>query len=183
MAAARLDRPAILVSGGPMLAGRDSRGSSSLVDVFEAVGACAAGRIDEEELSRVEAAACPGCGSCAGMFTANSMNCLSEALGMALPGNGTIPAVMAARIRLARKSGMQLMDLVKKDIRPSAILTEDAFRNGLTLDMAIGCSTNSALHLPAIATELGIALDLDLINVISARPPTCASYPGQPHLH
>ncbi|NLG36542.1 MAG: dihydroxy-acid dehydratase [Clostridiales bacterium] len=171
MAAARLDRPAILISGGPMLPGRRQGADTSLTGVFEAVGACAAGRMDSRELTAIEDSSCPGCGSCAGMFTANSMNCLSEALGMALPGNGTIPAVMAARLRLAKESGMKLMELVRRDIRPSAILTREAFLNALSLDMALGCSTNSALHLPAIANEVGIALNLALVNEVSARTP------------
>jgi dihydroxy-acid dehydratase len=172
MACARLDIPSVFVSGGPMLAGRSKSGEPlTLTSMFEAVGAVAAGKMTEAELSELEDAACPGCGSCSGMFTANSMNCITEALGMALPGNGTIPAVMAARLRLAKKTGMIVMDVLKNDLRPSKILNEKAFFNALTLDMALGCSTNTALHLPAIAHEAGFKLDLEVFNKISAKTP------------
>ena len=179
MAAARLNLPSIVISGGPMLAGP---GATDLNSVFEAVGAYSAGKLDDAGLCRVEDAACPTCGSCSGMFTANSMNCLSEALGMALPGNGTIPAVYAARIRLAKKAGMQIMRLLEANIRPRDILTEHAFRNGLAVDMALGCSTNSMLHLPAIAYEAGVALDLALANAVSAKTPNlCHLAPSGVH--
>ena len=179
MAAARVNVPAIVVSGGPMLAGR---GGKDLNTVFEAVGAFSAGKLDEEGLRCVESEACPSCGSCSGMFTANSMNCLSEALGMALPGNGTIPAVMAARVRLAKAAGMQVMALLEKNLRPRDILTERAFQNGLALDMALGCSTNSMLHLPAIAHEAGVTLNLDIANAVSARVPNlCRLAPAGGH--
>lgn len=179
MAAARLDLPAILISGGPMLAGEFQGRSVDLSSVFEAVGAVKAGRLSEEELNALELAACPGCGSCAGMFTANSMNCITEALGLALPGNGTVPAVMAQRQRLAKEAGMQILELWKKDLRPSQIMTAAAFRNALVVDMALGCSTNTVLHLPAIAHELGISWDLAEINAISERTPQlCSLSPG-----
>ena len=171
MAAARINVPAIVVSGGPMLAGRYRGQDMDLNTVFEAVGRLQAGQISEDDLTELEMAACPGCGSCAGLFTANSMNCLTEALGMALPGNGTIPAVHADRLRLARETGRQMMALVKRDIRPLDILTEAAFRNAITLDMAIGGSTNTALHLPAIAHEAGLPLPLELFDQISRRTP------------
>ncbi len=172
MAAARLNRPSIFVSGGPMLPGKDLSGAdASLTTIFEAVGAYSAGKLGEEELDSLENSVCPGCGSCSGMFTANSMNCLTEALGMALVGNGTIPAVHAARIRHAKHSGMQLMKLLEMDLKPLDIMTGDAFENGLSLDMALGCSTNSVLHLPAIAHECGIALSLDIVDQISKRTP------------
>ncbi|GMO27767.1 MAG: dihydroxy-acid dehydratase [Termitinemataceae bacterium] len=172
MACARLDLPSAFVSGGPMLAGRDKKGNKlTLTSMFEAVGAVAAGKMTESELADLEDAACPGCGSCSGMFTANSMNCVTEALGMALSGNGTIPAVMSARLRLAKKTGITLMDVLKKGLRPSKILTDTAFLNALTLDMALGCSTNTALHLPAIAHEAGIKLNLELFNKVSAKTP------------
>lgn len=179
MAAARLNLPAILMSGGPMMAGP---GASDLNSVFEAVGAYSAGKLDDEGLRCVEESACPTCGSCSGMFTANSMNCLSEALGMALPGNGTIPAVYAARIRLAKQAGTQIMRLVGQNLCPRDILTEQAFRNGLAVDMALGCSTNSMLHLPAIAYEAGFILNLDLANEVSAKTPNlCHLAPAGPH--
>lgn len=171
MAAARLDIPAIVVSGGPMLAGRLNGRDLSLSNIFEAVGAVRAGKMTEAELAEVEESVCPGCGSCAGMFTANSMNCLTEALGMALPGNGTVPAVSADRRRLAKLSGMRVVDLVRENLRPSDILTEKAFANGLALDMALGCSTNTVLHLPAIAGEAGVEIDLDRINKVSETTP------------
>ncbi len=168
MAAARVNIPALLVSGGPMLAGR--RGLD-LTDVFEGVGACAVGKISEGELAALEQAACPGCGSCSGMFTANSMNCLTEALGMGLPGNGTIPAVYAERIMLAKHAGMQVMELLEKGIRPKDIMTPKAFENALTVDMALGCSTNSVLHLLAVAHEAGVKVDLKTIDAVSAKTP------------
>jgi dihydroxy-acid dehydratase len=171
MASARLNLPSVFVSGGPMLAGRKDGKPLTLTTMFEAVGAVAAGKLSEAELEELENLACPGCGSCAGMFTANSMNCVTEALGMALPGNGTIPAVMAERIRLAKKTGMLIIDVLKKDLRPKAILTESAFMNALALDMALGCSTNTALHLPAVAGEAGFKLDLELLNKVSAVTP------------
>jgi dihydroxy-acid dehydratase len=171
MAAARLNLPGVFVSGGPMLAGRRRGKVLTLTTMFEAVGAAGAGKMDEEELYALEEAACPGCGSCAGMFTANSMNCITEALGMALPGNGTIPAVMAERIRLAKKTGLLIMEVLKREIRPRTLMTREAFKNALALDMALGCSTNTALHLPAIAREGGIKLDLDLLNQISGKTP------------
>lgn len=171
MAAARLNIPTIFVSGGPMLAGRVKGQKTSLSSLFEAVGACAAGKITEEELEEYENKACPSCGSCSGMYTANSMNCLTEAIGMALQGNGTIPAAYSERIRLAKHTGMKIMELLEKDIKPRDILTEAAFRNALTVDMALGCSTNTMLHLPAIAHEVGLDLNLDIANEISARTP------------
>ncbi|MGE5529361.1 MAG: dihydroxy-acid dehydratase [Patescibacteria group bacterium] len=171
MAAGRLDLPAVMVSGGPMLAGSYRGGRADLNSVFEAVGAFAAGKMGEADLAELEETACPGCGSCAGMFTANTMNCLAEALGMALPGNGTIPAVDARRIRLAKEAGMAVMDLIRRDLRPRRILGEAAFANALAVDMAVGGSTNTVLHLPAIAREVGIRIDLDGINAISRRTP------------
>jgi len=171
MAAARLNIPAIFVSGGPMLAGRVNGCKTSLSSMFEAVGAHAAGKMTEEELTEYERKVCPTCGSCSGMYTANSMNCLTEALGMGLKGNGTIPAVYSERIRLAKHAGMQIMELVKKDIKPRDIMTEKAFLNAMTVDMALGCSTNSMLHLPAIASEAGVDLNLDIANEISAKTP------------
>jgi len=171
MAAARLDLPSIVISGGPMLAGCDQGNRISLSNLFEAVGAVRAGKMTVEKLTALEEEACPGCGSCAGMFTANSMNCLTEALGLALPGNGTIPAVTAARRRLAKLAGLRSVTLVSEDLKPSRILTLAAFKNALALDMALGCSTNTVLHLPAIARELQIEINLDLINEISARTP------------
>jgi len=172
MAAARLNIPAIFCSGGPMLAGTMPDGRRTcLSHMFEAVGAYKAGRLGDEGLEEYERSACPTCGSCSGMYTANSMNCLTEGIGMALRGNGTIPAVSSARLRLAKHAGMQIMELVKRNIRPRDIMTEAAFRNAETLDMALGCSTNSMLHLPAIAHECGIELSLDYANDISARTP------------
>ena len=170
MAAARVNIPTIFVSGGPMLAGKVAGCKTSLSSMFEAVGAYAAGKITEEQLKEYEAKTCPTCGSCSGMYTANSMNCLTEALGMGLRGNGTIPAVYSERIKLAKHAGMQIMELVKKDIKPRDIMTEKAFMNALTVDMALGCSTNSMLHLPAIARE-GVELNVDIANEISARTP------------
>ena len=171
MASARLNIPTIFVSGGPMLAGRLNGKKTSLSSMFEAVGAYSAGKITEEDLSVCEEKTCPTCGSCSGMYTANSMNCLTEVLGMGLSGNGTIPAVYSARIKLAKHAGMQIMELVRKNIRPRDIMTKAAFRNALTADMALGCSTNSMLHLPAIANECGIEINLDMANEISENTP------------
>ncbi|MFP4349547.1 MAG: dihydroxy-acid dehydratase [Desulfococcaceae bacterium] len=181
MAAARLDLPAVVVSGGAMLAGKHPTTGNKvdLITVFESVGAVHAGKMTEEELTEIEDAACPTCGSCSGMFTANSMNCLTEAVGLGLPGNGTIPAVMAARIRLAKLAGMSVMTLWKEDITPRRILTEAAFQNALAVDMALGCSTNTVLHLTAIALEAGVEIDLDLINRVSEKTPhLCSLSPG-----
>ncbi len=171
MAAARLNIPTIFVSGGPMLAGRVDGHKTSLSSMFEAVGSYNSGKITAEKLLEYENKACPSCGSCSGMYTANSMNCLTEVLGMALRGNGTIPAVYSERIQLAKRTGMKIMELLEKNIRPRDIMTEDAFRNALTMDMALGCSTNSMLHLPAIAHECGIELNLDIANDISSKTP------------
>lgn len=182
MAAARINVPSVIISGGPMLSLMRDGKQLDLNSVFEAVGAYKAGLITEDEVSEYENHACPGCGSCSGMFTANSMNCLTEALGMGLTGNGTIPAVYAERIRLAKYAGMKVMEMVEKGIRPSDIMTEKAFENALTVDMALGCSTNSVLHLPAIAHELGIKINLDIINEISARVPNlCKLSPAGEH--
>jgi len=186
MAAARLDLPSIVISGGPMLAGKlpgkkDAK-KIDLITLFECVGAVRAGKMTEEELAVYEDNACPTCGSCAGMFTANSMNCLSEAIGLALPGNGTIPAVMSARLRLAKSTGMKILELLEKEITPGKILTEKAFENALTVDMALGCSTNTALHLTALAHEAGIDVNLNTINEISKRSPhLCSMSPGGRH--
>ena len=171
MAAARLNLPTVFVSGGPMLAGHVKGKKRSLSSMFEAVGSYAAGTMTEEDVLEFEEKVCPTCGSCSGMYTANSMNCLTEALGMGLRGNGTIPAVYSERIKLAKHAGMQIMELVKKDIKPRDIMTEKAFMNALTVDMALGCSTNSMLHLPAIAREAGVELNVDIANEISARTP------------
>jgi len=172
MAAARVNVPTVFVSGGPMLAGTLADGSRTcLSHMFEAVGAHYAGKLDDEGLQDYEENACPTCGSCSGMYTANSMNCLTEAIGMALKGNGTIPAVWSARLRLAKHAGMQVMELVKKDIRPRDIMTAAAFHNAETVDMALGCSTNTMLHLPAIAHECGIELSFDMSNEISGKTP------------
>ena len=171
MAAARLNIPTIFASGGPMLAGKVQGCKTSLSSLFEAVGAQAAGKITMEELEEYEEKACPTCGSCSGMYTANSMNCLTEALGMGLPGNGTIPAVYSERIRLAKHAGMKIMELLEKDIKPRDIMTKEAFYNALAVDMALGCSTNSMLHIPAIAHECGIELNLSIANEISAKTP------------
>jgi dihydroxy-acid dehydratase len=182
MAALRLNIPAIMISGGPMLAGRYQGKEVDLITVFEGVGALKAGKICEDELKELSECACPGCGSCAGMFTANSMNCLSEALGMALPGNGTIPAVHAARVRLAKMAGQKIMELVAKQILPRQIATLSAFKNAMAVDMALGCSTNTVLHVPAIAREAEIELPLDLFNEISVKTPhLCSMSPGGPH--
>ena len=171
MAAARLNIPCIFVSGGPMLAGRVKGCKTSLSSMFEAVGSYNSGKITAEELNEYENKVCPSCGSCSGMYTANSMNCLTEVLGMALRGNGTIPAVYSERIQLAKRAGMKIMELLEKDIKPRDIMTEEAFSNALTMDMALGCSTNSMLHLPAIAHECGIDLNLDIANEISSHTP------------
>ena len=172
MAAARLDIPTIFVSGGPMLAGRKLDGKKTcLSTLFEAVGEYNAGKMSMDKLKEFEEKACPTCGSCSGMYTANSMNCLTEALGMGLKGNGTIPAVYSERIRLAKHAGMKIMELVEKDIKPSDIMTESAFRNAMAVDMALGCSTNSMLHLPAIAYEAGVDLNLEIANEISRKTP------------
>ncbi len=171
MAAARLNIPCIFVSGGPMLAGRVGGKKTSLSSMFEAVGSYNAGKITLDELNEYENKTCPSCGSCSGMYTANSMNCLTEVLGMGLRGNGTIPAPYSERIQLAKHAGMKIMELLEKDIKPRDIMTEDAFRNALTMDMALGCSTNSMLHLPAIAHECGIELDPSIANEISAHTP------------
>ena len=171
MAAARLNIPTIFVSGGPMLAGRFAGQKTSLSSMFEAVGSYNSGKITLDELNEYENKVCPSCGSCSGMYTANSMNCLTEVLGMGLRGNGTIPAVYSERIQLGKRAGMKIMELLEKDIKPRDIMTEDAFRNALTMDMALGCSTNSMLHLPAIAHECGIDLNLDIANEISAKTP------------
>ncbi len=181
MAAARLNIPTIFVSGGPMLAGRVKGQKRSLSSMFEAVGSVAAGTMTMEELCEFEEKVCPTCGSCSGMYTANSMNCLTEAIGMGLKGNGTIPAVYSERIRLAKHAGMKIMELVEKDIKPKDIMTEAAFMNALTVDMALGCSTNSMLHLPAIAKEAGVDLNLDIANELSAKTPNlCHLAPAGP---
>ena len=182
MAALRLNIPAILISGGPMLAGHVGGKPVDLISVFEGVGALKAGQISLGELEELEDHACPGCGSCAGMFTANSMNCLVEALGFGLPGNGTVPAVTAARVRLAKEAGSRIMDLLARDLKPRDIATRAAFENAIAVDMALGCSTNTVLHVPAIANEAGIRLDLGVFNEISARTPhLCSLRPGGAH--
>lgn len=181
MAAARINVPTIFVSGGPMLAGHVKGHKTSLSSMFEAVGAYQAGKISKEELKEYELNTCPTCGSCSGMYTANSHNCLTEVLGMGLAGNGTIPAVYSKRIELAKHAGMQVMELYHKNIRPQDIMTKEAFENALTADMALGCSTNSMLHLPAIANECGIEINLDIANEISARTPNlCHLAPAGP---
>ena len=181
MAAARLNIPTVFVSGGPMLAGRVGGKKTSLSSMFEAVGAYHAGSIDDEKLNEFECKTCPTCGSCSGMYTANSMNCLTEVLGMGLQGNGTIPAVHSARIQLAKHAGMQVMELVRKNIRPRDIMTAAAIKNAITADMALGCSTNSMLHLPAIANECGVEFDLEEVNRISERTPNlCHLAPAGP---
>jgi dihydroxy-acid dehydratase len=182
MAGARLNIPTILISGGPMLAGEFQGREIDFITVYESIGKVRTGEMAERTLKEIEGCACPGAGSCAGMFTANSMNCLAEVLGLALPYNGTIPAVFADRIRLAKKSGIQMMDLVKKNIIPSKILTEEAFENAVTVDMAFGGSTNTSLHLPAIAKEAGIRLSLKTFNKIGRKTPhLCNMSPGGPH--
>lgn len=181
MAAARINIPAVFVSGGPMLAGRVQGHKTSLSSMFEAVGAYTAGKMTEEDVKEYEQKACPTCGSCSGMYTANSMNCLTEVLGMGLKGNGTIPAVYSERLKLAKHAGMAVMELLKKNICPRDIMSEKAFRNALTMDMALGCSTNSMLHLPAIAHEAGVDLNLELANEISAKTPNlCHLAPAGP---
>ncbi len=184
MAALRLNIPALVISGGPMLAGKYRDENIDLKTVFEGVAGVKAGRITETELAEIEEAACPGCGSCAGMFTANSMNCLTEVLGLGLPGNGTIPAVEAARIRLAKQAGRQIVSLYQKGIKPADIVSREAFLNALKVDMALGCSTNTALHLPAIAREAGLELKIDLINEIKNEiPHLCSLSPsGRYHI-
>lgn len=182
MAAARLNLPSIFISGGGMLAGKVGDRSISLSTVFEAAGSVNAGKMSEADLLEIENNACPTCGSCSGMFTANSMNCLTEVLGMGLPGNGTIPAVMSERIRLAKTAGMKIMEVLEKNLRPRDIMTCAAFENALTVDMALGCSTNSMLHLPAIAHEAGSDFELEWANEISAKTPNlCKLAPAGPH--
>lgn len=182
MAALRLNIPAVVISGGPMMTGRFKGKKADVITVFEAVGRVKANDMTLEELAELEERACPGCGSCAGMFTANSMNCLTEALGLGLPGNGTVPAVEAARIRLAKRAGMKVMELVSRDLRPRQIATTEAFRNAIAVDMALGCSTNTVLHVPAIAREAGIKVDLKLFDDISSKTPhICSLSPGGPH--
>ena len=181
MAAARLNVPTVFVSGGPMLAGHLNGHKTSLSSMFEAVGAYAAGKLDEDGLTECEMKTCPTCGSCSGMYTANSMNCLTEVLGMGLKGNGTIPAVYSERIRLAKHAGMQVMEMYRKNIRPRDIMTKEAILNALTVDMALGCSTNSMLHLPAIAHEIGMDFDISFANEISAKTPNiCHLAPAGP---
>ncbi|MGZ3634990.1 MAG: dihydroxy-acid dehydratase [Syntrophales bacterium] len=184
MAALRLNIPTIFISGGPMMAGTLEGKTVDLISVFEGVGKVKSRQMKEKYLKALEDCACPGCGSCSGMYTANSMNCVTEALGLGLPGNGTVPAVQAARRRLAKKAGMKIMELLKKDIRPRKIATLSAFKNAIAVDMALGCSTNTVLHIPAIAHEAGIKLDLDLFNEISKKTPNiCKLSPaGQHHL-
>lgn len=182
MAAARINVPTVFVSGGPMLAGHVNGQKTSLSSIFEAVGANAAGKMSDEEVDNYVCNACPTCGSCSGMYTANSMNCLTEAIGMGLQGNGTIPAVYSQRIKLAKHAGMKVMELLEKDIKPRDILTKEAFINALTVDMALGCSTNTMLHLPAIAHEAGVELNLDIANEISAKTPNlCHLAPAGHH--
>jgi dihydroxy-acid dehydratase len=182
MAAGRVNIPAVFVSGGPMMAGRYGGENIDVNTMFEAVGEYKAGRMSDEELQALELAACPGCGSCAGLFTANSMNCLTEALGMGLPGNGTIPAVQASRLRLAKQAGMQVMRLVEKGLRPRDIMTEGAFENAIAVDMAIGGSTNTVLHLPAIAYDAGVDLPLEKFDAVSRRTPYLVKLrPSGPH--
>ena len=181
MAAARINVPTVFVSGGPMLAGHVQGHKTSLSSMFEAVGAYTAGTMSEEEVREYECKACPTCGSCSGMYTANSMNCLTEVLGMGLQGNGTIPAVYSDRLKLAKHAGMQVMEMYRRNIKPSDIMTEAAFRNALTMDMALGCSTNSMLHLPAIAHEAGVELNVDIANELSAKTPNlCHLAPAGP---
>ena len=180
MAALRLNIPTIVVSGGPMLAGDNN---TDLNSVFEAVGKLRAGLINEQELRKVEESACPGCGSCSGMFTANTMNCLSEAIGLALPGNGTIPAVSSARIRLAKEAGMQILELVRRDLRPRQIVTEKAVRNAVACDMALGGSTNTVLHLPAVFAEAGLSLTLDIFDEVSRTTPNLCKLAPAGHYH
>lgn len=184
MGALRVNVPAIVCSGGPMLAGRVNGKKTSLSQMFETVGAYKAGIIDEEELHKCETGSCPSCGSCSGMFTANSMNCLCEALGMALPGNGSIPAPYSSRLQFAKHSGIKIMELVEKDIKARDIVNEAAFRNAIAVDMALGCSTNTSLHIPAIAHEAGVKIDLKLFNEISEKTPNlCHLAPAGGALH
>ncbi len=171
MAALRINIPTIVVSGGPMFAGRLGERGLDVIDVFEAVGKVESGQMTEEELKEIVEAACPGCGSCAGMFTANSMNCLTETIGLGLPGNGTIPAATAKRIRLAKIAGQKIMELIEKDLKPRDIVTKESLENALAVDMALGCSTNTILHLPAIAHEASLSIDLEMVNEISQRTP------------
>ncbi|MFH1310082.1 MAG: dihydroxy-acid dehydratase, partial [Candidatus Omnitrophota bacterium] len=184
MAMLRLNIPAILISGGPMFAGKIKKQSIDLITVFEGVGKHISNKITDKELKELENEACPGCGSCSGMFTANSMNCLSEALGLALPGNGTIPAPTAKRLRLAKQTGMKIMELVVKDIKPRDIVSQKSIENAVTVEMALGSSTNTVLHLPAIANEAGVKLDLNMFNAISERTPNlCRISPaGEQHM-
>jgi dihydroxy-acid dehydratase len=182
MVSARLNLPTIVVSGGPMLAGTLRGRTIDLISVFEGVGAVKSGKMDEAELADIEDCACPTCGSCAGMFTANSMNCLTEAIGMGLPGNGTIPAIMAARTRLAKEAGLKIIELLKRRITPRKIMTEKAFANAMAVDMALGCSTNTVLHLMAIAHEAGVKIDLDVFNRVSEKVPhLCSLSPAGKH--
>lgn len=183
MAAARLNIPTVFVSGGPMLAGKVKGHKKSLSSMFEAVGAYAAGKMTEADVEEMENKVCPTCGSCSGMYTANSMNCLTEVLGMGLRGNGTIPAVYSERLRLAKQAGYAVMDVLEKNIRPRDIMTEEAFRNALTMDMALGCSTNSMLHLPAIAHEAGVKLDVNIANEISAKTPNLCHLAPAGHIY
>jgi dihydroxy-acid dehydratase len=181
MAAARVNIPTVFVSGGPMMAGRIDGHKTSLSSMFEAVGSVSAGKMSDEKLCEFEENACPTCGSCSGMYTANSMNCLTEAIGMGLPGNGTIPAVYSARIRLAKKAGYAVMNLIEKNIRPRDIMTKEAFMNAMAMDMALGCSTNTMLHLPAIAHEAGVELNMEIANEVSAKTPNlCHLAPAGP---
>ncbi|MCD8078621.1 MAG: dihydroxy-acid dehydratase, partial [Lachnospiraceae bacterium] len=181
MAAARLNIPTVFVSGGPMLAGHVKGHKTSLSSMFEAVGSYSAGTMTEEDVKEFEQRACPTCGSCSGMYTANSMNCLTEAIGMGLEGNGTIPAVYSERIKLAKHAGMKVMELLEKNIRPRDIMTEKAFTNALVVDMALGCSTNTMLHIPAIAHEAGVEINVDIANEISSRTPNlCHLAPAGP---
>ena len=182
MAMLRLNIPSILISGGPMLSGLHQGHPVDLISVFEAVGKVRRGQLDEEELALMEQTACPTCGSCSGMFTANSMNCLSEAIGLALPGNGTVPAVMAERVRLAKRAGQQIMHLLSRGLRPRDIVTAESVANAVTVDMALGCSTNTVLHLPAIFAEAGLDLPLDLFDAVSRKTPNlCRLSPAGPH--
>lgn len=183
MAALRLNIPAIFISGGPMLAGKMEGKAVDLISVFEGVGAVKAKKMTSEELKQLEDCACPGCGSCSGMYTANSMNCVTEALGLGLPGNGTVPAVQAARRRLAKHAGMKIMELLKKNVKPRDIATLAAFKNAIAVDMALGCSTNTVLHIPAIAHEAGIKIDLDLFNKISEKTPNLCKLSPAGHHH
>jgi dihydroxy-acid dehydratase len=183
MAAARLNIPSVFISGGPMFAGRHRGGKIDLISVFEGIGKCKTGTMTKNELLEIENEACPSCGSCSGLFTANSMNCMTEVLGLGLPGNGTIPAPMSARIRLAKKAGMTIMTCVKKNILPRDIMTDEAFQNALTVDMALGCSTNTILHLPAIAREAGVTIDLKELNALAEKTPNLVRLSPAGHHH